>query len=228
VPGHNPDNLSCSNMGLRGEAHDELVNRAGPEPDGRICPGCLKPVVGPAPDLSTQRVTLTNGTTWHVNCALLRGKLEVQADHGGRPSWDDTMLSIAQVMSQRSTCLRLQAGAVVATADHKVVATGYNGAPHGLEHCTVMGCMIEGGHCVRAVHAEVNAVVQVARLGGPGLDGCTLYSTHRSCVRCAPILVQSGIRRVVYSKEYDSDLASGAVVDLLTRSGVQVEVRRDR
>jgi dCMP deaminase len=147
---------------------------------------------------------------------------------GGRPSWDDTMLDIAAVMSQRSTCLRLQAGAVIATADHKVVATGYNGAPHGLEHCTVVGCMIEGGHCVRAVHAEVNAVVQVARLGGPGLDGCTLYSTHRSCVRCAPILVQSGIRRVVYSEEYDSDLASGAVVDLLTRSGVQVEVRRDR
>jgi dCMP deaminase len=147
---------------------------------------------------------------------------------GGRPSWDDTMLDIAAVMSQRSTCLRLQAGAVIATADHKVVATGYNGAPHGLEHCTVVGCMIEGGHCVRAVHAEVNAVVQVARLGGPGLDGCTLYSTHRSCVRCAPILVQSGIRRVVYSEEYDSDLASGAVVDLLTRSGVQVEVRRDK
>jgi dCMP deaminase len=208
----------------------------GPAPGDRTCPGCLKLVVGPAPDQSTQRITLGDGTTWHVNCAFLRGKLEEQDTAksifwqrgSDRPSWDDTMLDIARVVSQRSTCLRLQAGAVIATADHKVVATGYNGAPHGLEHCTVLGCMIEGGHCVRAVHAEVNAVVQVARLGGPGLDGCTLYSTHRSCVRCAPILVQSGIRRVVYSKEYDSDLASGAVVDLLTRSGVQVEVRRDR
>jgi dCMP deaminase len=202
----------------------------------KVCPGCLKIVVGPGPDRSLQRITLSDGTTWHVNCAFLRGKLEEQDTAksifwqrgGDRPSWDDTMLSIAGVMSRRSTCLRLQAGAVIATADHKVIATGYNGAPHGLEHCTVLGCMVEGGHCVRAVHAEVNAVVQVARLGGPGLDGCTLYSTHRSCVRCAPILVQSGIRRVVYSQEYDSDLASGAVVDLLTRSGVQVEVRRDK
>jgi dCMP deaminase len=198
----------------------------GTELGDKVCPGCLNPVVGLDPDQSLLRTTLSDGTMWHVNCAFAQGKLMSQLPD--RPSWDDTMLSIAAVMSQRSTCLRLQAGAVIATADHKVVATGYNGAPHGLEHCTVLGCMVEGGHCVRAVHAEVNAVVQVARLGGPGLDGCTLYSTHRSCVRCAPILVQSGIRRVVYSKEYDSDLASGAVVDLLTRSGVQVEVRRDK
>jgi dCMP deaminase len=193
MPGHNPDNLSCSNLGLRGEAHDAAL------------------------EMTLERTARSTGGGASLANRVYRDD---------RPSWDDTMLSIAAAMSQRSTCLRLQAGAVIATADHKVVATGYNGAPHGLEHCTVLGCMVEGGHCVRAVHAEVNAVVQVARLGGPGLDGCTLYSTHRSCVRCAPILVQSGIRRVVYSKEYDSDLASGAVVDLLTRSGVQVEVRR--
>jgi dCMP deaminase len=139
-----------------------------------------------------------------------------------RPSWSDTLLTVAVAMAERSTCPRAQTGAVITDPDHRVLATGYNGAPRHLPHCTEVGCLVVDGHCVRALHAEENAILQAAR-AGTALEGAQLHCTHRPCIHCAKLVVQAGITRVEYLHPYETD---GVLVDevlgLLTRSGVEV------
>ena len=83
-----------------------------------------------------------------------------------RPSWDDYFYGLANLVAERSTCPRAKCGCIVVDPDtHDILATGYNGAPRGLDHCTDVGCKMEDGHCQRAIHAEVNAIAQAARRG---------------------------------------------------------------
>ena len=102
-----------------------------------------------------------------------------------RISWDDYFMEIAGVVAKRSTCLRRQVGAVLVKDKH-ILATGYNGAPKGLKHCSDTGCMrqdIPSGErheLCRAIHAEQNAIVQAAR-HGVKIDSCTLYCTLAPC-----------------------------------------------
>ena len=121
-----------------------------------------------------------------------------------RPTTEEVLLSVAGLWALRGTCPRLSAGAVIATWEGHAVSAGYNGAPRGLDHCHAVGCLMEGGHCVRSVHAEENAILQAARVG-ISVDGCVLYVTHRPCVRCAIKVVQVGIQEVVYARPYGSD-----------------------
>ena len=107
------------------------------------------------------------------------------------------------------------------------VTTGYNGAPAGIKTC------MERGECLRekkgiasgthaeicyAIHAEQNAIIQAARLG-ISIDGATLYCTHQPCVICAKMIVNAGIRRVVYQEGYPDDFA----VEMLKEGGVILE-----
>lgn len=90
-----------------------------------------------------------------------------------RPDWDLYFIRIAMEVASRSTCPRAAVGAVI-VRDNRILATGYNGAIADEPHCTDVGCIMEGDHCQRAVHAETNAITQAAR-HGVSLEGATLY-----------------------------------------------------
>lgn len=141
-----------------------------------------------------------------------------------RPSWDEYFMEVARVVAGRSTCLRRHVGAVV-VRDKRILATGYNGAPTGLPHCLDLGCLRdalgapsgERQEVCRASHAEQNALVQAARYG-IALEGATLYCTTAPCSICAKMLVNAGIRRIVYGQEYPDALAG----EVLRLAGVEV------
>lgn len=117
-----------------------------------------------------------------------------------RPSWDETYMAIANEVAKRSTCMRAHVGTVI-TKDNQILSTGYNGAPKGQPHCYEAGCLLEDGHCIRAVHAEMNAIVQCAQ-HGTSTAGATLYVTHFPCQKCMPVIVQSGITAIVFHDAY--------------------------
>ncbi|KKL26258.1 hypothetical protein LCGC14_2397100 [marine sediment metagenome] len=91
-----------------------------------------------------------------------------------RPGWDSYFLSIAKVVSTRSTCPRASVGAVVVSEDNRILSTGYNGSPSGEPHCIDVGCDMVDDHCQRTLHAEVNAIAYAAR-AGVSLRGSRLY-----------------------------------------------------
>jgi dCMP deaminase len=121
-----------------------------------------------------------------------------------RPTLDATFMDVARTFAKRATCPRASVGAVL-VRDGIVLAQGWNGAVRGAPHCTEAGCDLQELHgrqsCFRAIHAEMNALLNAARTGASTL-GATLYCTHAPCTRCAGYLVQAGIKRVVYAEEY--------------------------
>jgi dCMP deaminase len=130
-----------------------------------------------------------------------------------RPSWDRYFMDIAAMAATRSTCLRRQVGAVIAR-DKRILATGYNGAPAGLRHCSEIGCIrqrmkVASGQrheLCRAIHAEQNAIIQAAS-SGVSLKDAVMYTTHHPCVLCSKIIINAGIRRVVYDQGYPDQLS---------------------
>ena len=139
------------------------------------------------------------------------------SDHGhaDRLSWDQYFMVIATVVAQRSTCTRAQVGAAI-VRDRSIVATGYNGAPAGMPHCTEVGCLIyvsedPDGHpeenCYRTIHAEINAISQAAR-NGVSIDGADVYVTHSPCMHCLKTLLNTGVRRICFAKPYKLERAS--------------------
>lgn len=140
-----------------------------------------------------------------------------------RPTWDEVFMDLARLMARRSTCLRRQVGAVL-VRDHRAIASGYNGPPSGLLHCGERGgCLREqlgvpSGHrqeICRALHAEQNVVLQLAITGLSGRD-TTLYVTHFPCFTCAKMLVQLGVREVIYAEGYPDEFSR----DILEEAGV--------
>lgn len=125
-----------------------------------------------------------------------------------RPTWDAYFLTIAEAVAQRSTCLRRKVGAVL-VRDRRILVTGFNGAVRGQAHCLEVGCDMQDGHCVRAVHAEMNAVVQAA-LHGVSTMGSTVYCTSQPCHGCTKVLVNAGVAEVVYRDPYE-DPRSGTL-----------------
>ncbi len=109
-------------------------------------------------------------------------------------------MEISRTIATRATCPRAHVGAVV-VMDRRILTTGYNGAPPGTSHCSDAGCLMVDNHCLRATHAEANAIVQGAR-HGVSLTGGTLYTTHRPCAGCAKLIISAGIARVVYEHAY--------------------------
>ena len=118
----------------------------------------------------------------------------------GRASWDEYFMDIAVVVARRSTCPRKHVGAVI-VRDKTILSTGYNGSVRGLPHCDEAGHMMEDGHCVRTIHAEVNAVIQAAK-NGSRIDGATIYVTASPCWSCFKMLANAGIREIYYREFY--------------------------
>lgn len=133
-----------------------------------------------------------------------------------RPSWDDYFMALARIVASRATCDRLHAGAVL-VKDKRIVSTGYNGAPPNLGHCDSDGHLLEEGHCVRTIHAEHNAILQAAVIGGSSTKGATLYTLYSPCIHCAKYVIAAGVKRVVVGKFYRNE----EVRDYLRKAAVE-------
>ena len=145
-----------------------------------------------------------------------------------RPTWDEYFLSIASLVSTRSTCLRRSVGAVL-VRDKRMLATGYNGAPSGIEHCSFTGCIREKlkvpsgqrHELCRGLHAEQNAFLQAA-LHGTSLKGSSLYSTTQPCIICAKMIINAGIKEIVIKGDYPDKMSK----DLLREAKIKVRVAK--
>lgn len=136
-----------------------------------------------------------------------------------RPKWDVYFVRLAYLAATRASCDRKHVGAVIVSPDHRVVATGYNGAPAGMESCDEVGHQLVEGHCVRTLHAESNAIDYAGR----SAQGCTLYVTVTPCWDCAKRIINAGILRVVYDEHYNSRYGkSQDVPDFLRAAGIEV------
>jgi dCMP deaminase len=141
-----------------------------------------------------------------------------------RLSWEEYFMEITKLVSRRSTCLRRQVGAVI-VKDKKILATGYNGAPTGVEHCVDVGCLREKlevpsgerHELCRGLHAEQNAIIQAA-YHGVSIRGSTLFCTNLPCSICIKMIINAGIATVVYLDGY----ADGLSLDLIAKSGVKL------
>jgi len=130
-----------------------------------------------------------------------------------RPTWDEYFMEITELVSRRSTCLRRKVGAVI-VKDKRILTTGYNGAPKGLPHCLEIGCLreinkVSSGErqeLCRGLHAEQNAIVQAA-LHGLSIKDSVLYCTTQPCVTCAKMIINSGIKMIIYKEKYPDELA---------------------
>ena len=126
---------------------------------------------------------------------------------------DQRYIKMAHIWSENSYCTRRQVGALI-VKDKMIISDGYNGTPTGFPN----KCEDDNNVSLPYVlHAEANAITKIARSGNNS-DGATLYVTDSPCIECAKLIIQSGIRRVVYDREYR--LTDG--VDLLRRAGIEV------
>jgi dCMP deaminase len=145
-----------------------------------------------------------------------------------RLKWDKRFMEIAKVVSTWSTCFQenRHVGSVI-VRDKRIITTGYNGAPSGVQSC------VEKGECLRkkmniesgtrqelcyATHAEQNALVQAAKLG-IAVDGATIYVTHRPCTICTKLIINAGIKRIVYGYNYPDEFS----VNLLKEAGIELD-----
>ena len=117
-----------------------------------------------------------------------------------RPTWDNYFMEIALQVSKRSTCDRKHVGAVI-VRDKVILSTGYTGSIRGVKHCDEIGHLIENGHCVRTVHAEVNAVAQ-SSMNGTNINNSSIYLTASPCWPCFKILANSGIKKIYFGEFY--------------------------
>ncbi len=130
-----------------------------------------------------------------------------------RLPWPQYFMQITQMVARRSTCLRRKVGAI-AVKDKRILATGYNGAPSGLEHCLTLGCLrqelgIPSGQrheLCRALHAEQNVVIQAA-MYGISLLGADIYCTTQPCLICAKMLINCQVRTIYFAEGYPDELA---------------------
>ena len=145
-----------------------------------------------------------------------------------RPGWDEYFLSIARLVSTRSTCLRRKVGAVL-VRDRRILSTGYNGAPSNITHCDIAGCLREAlkvpsgqrHELCRGLHAEQNALLQAA-LYGTSVEGASLYATTQPCIICAKMIINAGIKKIIISGGYPDKMAK----DFLKEAGILVKVQK--
>ena len=127
-------------------------------------------------------------------------------------------IRMAKIWAENSYCKRRQVGAII-VKDKMIISDGYNGTPSGFENI----CEDESGLTKPYVlHAEANAITKIARSGNNS-DGATLYVTAAPCIECAKLIIQAGIKRVVYSEEYR--LNDG--IELLQRAGIEVVLAKE-
>ena len=146
-----------------------------------------------------------------------------------RPDWDTYFMGMAKLAATRSSCLRRAVGAVL-VKDRRLLATGYNGVPSGVTHCEVVGCLRdrlkvpsgERHELCRGLHAEQNAIIQAA-YHGVSIRGAHLYCTNLPCIICAKMLINAGVRRIVYLEGYSDALTQ----EMLAEVGMELKKLTD-
>lgn len=142
-----------------------------------------------------------------------------------RPTWEIYFMDIAELVAKRSTCRRRAVGAVI-VKNKRILSTGYNGAPSGLDHCLDIGCLREKlqvpsgerHELCRGLHAEQNAIIQAA-YHGVSINGATLFCTNLPCLICTKMIINSGIKKIVYKSGYadpmSEQMLKEAKIDLI-------------
>lgn len=141
-----------------------------------------------------------------------------------RISWTDYFMDITRLVAKRSTCIRRAVGAII-VKDKRILATGYNGAPQGISHCGVTGCLREKmqvpsgqrHELCRGIHAEQNAIIQAA-LHGVSIKDAVLYCTNQPCSICTKMIINAGITVIYYDDGYADDLS----LEMLAEAGVKI------
>ncbi len=139
-----------------------------------------------------------------------------------RPSWEEYFLQVTYTVAQRSTCIRRKVGAI-AVRDNQILATGYNGTPTGISHCSDEGCLrkalnIPSGErheVCRGLHAEQNVIIQSA-VNGTALKGATIFCTTKPCVICTKMIINCGIKEIIYTQGYNDPIAE----KMLSEAGI--------
>ena len=142
-----------------------------------------------------------------------------------RPSWDQYFMDIARQVAARSNCMKRQVAAVI-VSDRRIISTGYNGTPRGVKNCNEGGCprcngFSESGRNLEEClcsHGEENAIVQ-ASYHGIAIRDATLYTTYSPCLMCSKMIINAGIRKVVYNESYPLNDAATA---MLAQAGVDL------
>lgn len=133
-----------------------------------------------------------------------------------RPSTDSIFMEVAKLFAKRATCGRLKVGAVI-TKGKRIISTGYNGPLPNEEHCNESICDMSKP-CSRSIHAEANALMFALKTGVPVVGG-SIYITTTPCVKCAELIILSGIEKVFYSTFHREGNAS---LSLLERHGIEI------
>ncbi|MDR2826272.1 MAG: dCMP deaminase family protein [Deltaproteobacteria bacterium] len=136
-----------------------------------------------------------------------------------RLPWPAYFMGITRLVSGRSTCLRRQVGAI-AVKKFRILATGYNGAPAGMDNCLDIGCLrqkmgIKSGErheLCRGIHAEQNLFVQAA-IHGISLQGADIYCTHQPCLICTKLIINCGIHTVYFAEPYPDEMSEQFLKD---------------
>lgn len=136
---------------------------------------------------------------------------------GNRIPWNQYFMSQCLLISTRSSCTRLAVGAVM-VRDRRVVSAGYNGSVSSDIHCSDIGCKVVDGHCIRTVHAEVNAILQCAKFG-VATEGADLYVSHFPCLQCTKVIIQAGIENLYYLHDYNNNEYA---IELLEHSEITI------
>lgn len=135
-----------------------------------------------------------------------------------RISWDQYFMAQSHLLALRSTCTRLMVGATI-VREKRIIAGGYNGSISGGKHCIDDECYVEDNHCINTIHAEINALLQCAKFGVP-TKNAEIYVTHFPCLNCTKAIIQSGIKKVYYAKDYKNHPYA---IELFQSAGVQIE-----
>ncbi|RAI82377.1 ComE operon protein 2 [Macrococcoides goetzii] len=135
-----------------------------------------------------------------------------------RIQWKEYFMAQSQLLALRSTCTRLSVGATI-VKDNRVIAGGYNGSVSGEVHCIDEGCYIENGHCIRTIHAEMNALLQCSKMG-VSTEGADIYVTHFPCIHCTKSIIQAGIKKIYYANDYKNHPYA---IELLKKANIDIE-----
>lgn len=141
-----------------------------------------------------------------------------------RVSWTDYFMDITKLVARRSTCIRRAVGAII-VKDQRILATGYNGAPMGITHCDITGCLREKlnvpsgqrHELCRGIHAEQNAIIQAA-LHGVSIKDAVLFCTNQPCSICTKMIINAGISRIYYEEGYADELS----LEMLHEANVEI------
>jgi dCMP deaminase len=148
-----------------------------------------------------------------------------------RPSWDEYFIGVMETVANRATCDRGKSGCII-VRNKRIISTGYVGSPSGLPHCDDAGHLFQNvlqedgstkQHCIRTIHAEMNAICQAAK-HGVSLEGATLYSRMEPCYNCAYAIIAVGIARVVSQHRYQ---AAQRTRDMFQTVGIELVVLED-